>query len=124
VLQRTREDLQYASATPRDEHARVVHVVPELRSGDVGSLCPSETREASPPRKGDSADLQLFENENQVAPKASFAGHMSIESTPKPVCPAGHVLPEPKLVGSLLVKPGFSRLCRRGKAPDRSFRLE
>lgn len=61
--------------------------------------------EASPPRKGDPADLQLFENENQVAPKASFAGHMSIESTPKPVCPAGHVLPEPTSFGSLLVKP-------------------
>jgi hypothetical protein len=59
---------------------------------------------ASHPRKGYSADPQLFEDKNDEALDASFAGHMSVESSPQPACPASDVPPEPGISGSLLIK--------------------
>jgi len=66
-----------------------------------------------PPWKGDSADLQLLENENQIVPNASFPAHLPIESAPQPACPACDVPPEPAIVGSLLVKPNRGTVCPR-----------
>jgi len=63
----------------------------------------SETCSASHPRKSDSADLQLFEDENRIVFDTSFAGNKSLKAPPQPAC--DDVLPEPRVVGSLLIKP-------------------
>lgn len=62
---------------------------------------------ASPPRKGDSADLQWFENENQIMPEASLLAHLPIEPAPQT---ARHITAEPTLAGSSLVKPSSAVL--------------
>jgi len=53
----------------------------------------------------------LFEDENEIAPGASFSGHATVKPAPKPARPANHVPPEPTNVGSLLTKP--ARTCRQ-----------
>ena len=80
--------------------------------------------EASRVRNGDSADPQLFEDENNVEPDASFAGHMSVESTPKLVGPARDVPPEPGYFRLLARKAGehVSRDAARLSADGRSLR--
>ena len=42
----------------------------------------------SPPWKGEGADLQLFENENQIVPEASFPAHPPVESAQQSPCQA------------------------------------
>jgi hypothetical protein len=59
----------------------------------------------SPPHKGDAADLQFFENENQIVRETSYPAYQPIESAPQPARRACEIHSESTIVGSLLVKP-------------------